>query len=156
MHDAKVVLLIEDELPMRRLLHVTLKHQGYRPIEATTGRAGIEMVRARAPSVVLLDLGLPDIDGIEVTETIRRTSRVPIVVLSARDTVEEKVTALDCGANDYITKPFGWEELLARIRVVLRQSSDVPNDGPGGVFTVGGLRVDFDMRIATSEARPAR
>jgi len=151
--NSKLVLLIEDELPMRRFLHVTLKHQGYRPIEATTGKTGIEMARARTPSIVLLDLGLPDMDGIEVTENIRRTSRVPILVVSARDSVDEKVTALDSGANDYITKPFGCDELLARMRVALRLTADRTDDGPRGVFTVGGLRVDFDMRIVTSDGR---
>jgi two-component system KDP operon response regulator KdpE len=149
--DGKVVLVVEDEPPMRRLLHVTLKQHGYRVVEAATGKVGIEFARTRTPSIVLLDLGLPDVDGIEVIDAIRRTSRVPIVVISARDAVGEKVNVLDRGVNDYITKPFGSEELLARMRVALRYAGNgAASEAAKGRFTVGELRVDFDMRMVTS------
>jgi len=149
---ARVVLLVEDEVQMRRFLHVTLKHHGFHPMEAPTGKEGIELARTRDPAIVLLDLGLPDIDGMEVTKAIRRQSRVPLIVISARGSEEQKVAALDEGADDYLVKPFGTQELLARIRLALRHREEAlgRRDELQGVFTVGGLSVDFDMRRVVS------
>jgi two-component system, OmpR family, KDP operon response regulator KdpE len=143
-----VVLIIEDEAPTRALLQVTLKQQGYRCLRAATGAEGIALARSREPDVVLLDLGLPDIDGVEVISRIRKRSLVPIIVVSARGQERHKIAALDGGANDYVTKPLLNGELLARIRVALRNRPD-EEDEPAGCITVGRLTVNFDMRLVT-------
>jgi two-component system KDP operon response regulator KdpE len=148
MNDAAAVLVIEDEAPTRALLQVALKQQGYRCLQAATGAEGIAVARSRAPAVVLLDLGLPDVDGVEVTRRIRERSAVPIIVVSARGQEEHKIAALDGGANDYVTKPFVSGELFARIRVALRNRPDEEAE-PTGSVTVGNLTVDFDMRLVT-------
>ncbi|HTQ04659.1 MAG TPA: response regulator [Polyangiaceae bacterium] len=140
------VLVIEDEVAMRRLLQVTLSHHGYRLLEATTAREGTYIAQRRQPDLVLLDLGLPDASGVEVTDTIRRTSEVPIIVISARDAEDQKISALDAGADDYITKPFAPGELLARMRVAIRRSIRHDHVLPAGAFCVGELAVDFDAR----------
>jgi len=114
-----VVVLIEDEPQIRRFLRATLTGQGYRLFEATTGADGLVEVGSRQPDVVIVDLGLPDIDGIDVIRRLREWTAVPIIVLSARGQERDKVTALDIGADDYVSKPFGADELLARIRVAL-------------------------------------
>jgi two-component system KDP operon response regulator KdpE len=144
---APVALLIEDEIQMRRFLRAALQSHEYELVEATTAREGLTQAAGRNPDVILLDLGLPDGDGIDLTRRIREWSKVPIIVLSARGREEDKVAALDAGADDYLTKPFGVGELLARLRVALRHSTQ----GAGAsaaepVFTVGGLRVDFEHR----------
>jgi len=143
---ATSVLLIEDELAMRRLLQVTLSHHGYRLLEATTAREGTYLAQRRQPDLVLLDLGLPDSSGVEVTSVIRRTSEVPIIVISAQNAEDQKISALDAGADDYITKPFAPGELLARMRVAIRRSIRVERALPAGAFRVGELQVDFDAR----------
>jgi two-component system, OmpR family, KDP operon response regulator KdpE len=148
MSDVAAVLVIEDEAPTRALLQVTLKQQGYRCLHAATGAEGVAVALYRDPAVVLLDLGLPDLDGVEVTRRIRERSAVPIIVVSARGQEEHKIAALDGGANDYVTKPFVAGELLARIRVALRNRPD-EEDEPTGSITVGNLTVDFDMRLVT-------
>jgi two-component system KDP operon response regulator KdpE len=148
MSEPAVVLLIEDEAPTRALLQVTLKQEGYRCVTASTGREGVAAALSREPNVVLLDLGLPDLDGIEVTQRIRGKSTVPIIVVSARGQEDSKIAALDGGANDYVTKPFVTGELLARIRVALRNRA--PREAePEGSVTVGNLCIDFDMRLVT-------
>ena len=147
MDQAAAVLVIEDEAPTWALLHVTLKQQGYRCLHAGTGGEGIALALGKAPAVVLLDLGLPDVDGVEVTRRIRERSTVPIIVVSARGQEEHKIAALDGGANDYVTKPFVAGELLARIRVALRNRPD--ESEPTGSITVGNLSVDFDMHLVT-------
>lgn len=114
------VLIVDDEPQIRRLIKVSLEGHGFRVIEAANGKAGIDQVLGSKPDIILLDLGLPDIDGKEVIRTVREWSTIPIIILSARDQETEKVEALDIGANDYITKPFGVGELMARIRVCLR------------------------------------
>jgi two-component system KDP operon response regulator KdpE len=141
-----VVLIIEDEPYARAVLQVTLKDHGYVCIHAATGVEGISAALERDPSVVLLDLGLPDLDGVEVTRAIRERSAVPIIVLSARAQEEHKIEALDEGANDYLTKPFQAGELLARIRVALRGVRTLPNRLESGRVTLGDLTVDFDFR----------
>jgi len=141
-----VVLVIEDEPPMRRFLVAALESHGYRPVEAGTAREGIAQASGRTPDVILLDLGLPDGDGIDVARRIREWSATPIIVISARGQEQDKIAALDAGADDYLTKPFGVGELLARLRVALRHAAR-PEDGkPEPVFTVGELRVDLEHR----------
>jgi two-component system KDP operon response regulator KdpE len=138
-----VALLIEDEVEMRRFLRAALQSHEYTLVEATTARDGLAQAAGRNPDVILLDLGLPDGDGIDLTRRIREWSKVPIIVLSARGREEDKVAALDAGADDYLTKPFGVGELLARLRVALRHSTRVDGEP---VFTLGALRVDFEHR----------
>src|SRR5262245_13224149 len=120
-----LIMLIEDELPMRRFLRASLASHGYRVAEAGTGKDGIEQTAVRNPDVVLLDLGLPDQDGLTVTSSLREWAKAPIIVISARGREEDKIRALDAGADDYLTKPFGVGELLARIRVALRHAATV-------------------------------
>jgi two-component system, OmpR family, KDP operon response regulator KdpE len=139
------ILVIEDEAAMRRFLRVSLESSGYRWLEATSGREGLSLAAARNPELVLLDLGLPDQDGIDVTARLREWATMPIIVISARGQEEDKVRALDAGADDYLTKPFGVNELLARIRVALRHAR-----GAGGplapVLEFGALKLDLDRR----------
>jgi two-component system KDP operon response regulator KdpE len=148
MAEPATILVIEDEPHMRTLLGVTLKQHGYHSIHATTGKEGITAAQKCLPDVVLLDLGLPDLDGVEVATRIRQKSAVPIIVISARGREEDKIAALDGGANDYVTKPFGAGELLARIRVAVRNFPRVEESDTGTV-QVGDLIVDFDMRRVT-------
>jgi len=149
MSEPASVLIIEDEPHMRTLLHVTLKQEGYRCLQATNGEDGVSQALKGAPNVVLLDLGLPDVDGLDVTSRIRERSAVPIIVISARGQEEHKISALDTGANDYITKPFSTGELLARIRVALRSSPPPMEEAETGTIRVGDLVIDFDMRRVT-------
>jgi two-component system KDP operon response regulator KdpE len=143
---APLVLLIEDEPQMRRFLRTTLRAHDYQVVEAASAREGLAQAAGRNPEVILLDLGLPDMDGLEVTREIRRVARTPIIVISARGQEHDKVTALDLGADDYLTKPFGASELLARIRVALRHSAFPPGAAPQPVFQAGELRVDLVRR----------
>ena len=143
---APLVLLIEDEPQMRRFLRTTLRAHDYQVVEAASAREGMAQAAGRNPEVILLDLGLPDMDGLEVTREIRRFARTPIIVISARGQEHDKVTALDLGADDYLTKPFGASELLARIRVALRHSAFPPGTAPQAIFQAGELRVDLERR----------
>lgn len=154
MEDIPLLLLIEDDLQMRRFLRASLHDQGFRLLEAETGEGGIELARSHTPDVILLDLGLPDLDGIQVTERLRGWTRIPIIVISARGRETDKVLALDAGADDYLTKPFGVSELLARIRVALRHAEELPSEAP--VLEVGGLRMDLDRHQVTREDREIR
>lgn len=139
------ILLIEDEPEIRRFLRTTLPAHGYRLREATTGQDGLTEAKARNPDLILLDLGLPDLDGTDVIRQVREWAQVPIIVLSARDQEQAKVAALDLGADDYVMKPFGVNELLARIRAALRHASR-PADGGESVFVLGDLKVDLGRR----------
>ena len=141
-----VVVLIEDEPQIRRFLRATLTGQGYRLFEATTGADGLVEVGSRQPDVVIVDLGLPDIDGIDVIRRLREWTAVPIIVLSARGQERDKVTALDVGADDYVSKPFGADELLARIRVALRHTAGASHEGDDATFQVGELKMDLLRR----------
>jgi two-component system KDP operon response regulator KdpE len=141
-----LILLIEDEPQMRRFLRAALGAQDYRLVEATTAREGLAQAASRNPDVILLDLGLPDRDGLEVTRELRQWSTIPVIVLSARGREQDKVAALDLGADDYLTKPFGVEELLARIRVALRHATLPPGGTPEAVFEAGDVRVDLVKR----------
>jgi two-component system KDP operon response regulator KdpE len=143
------VLVVEDEAQMRTFVRVALEAYGYRALEASTGAEGIRQAFAQLPNLVLLDLGLPDIEGGEVTRRIREWSNIPILVISARGAEESKVNALDEGADDYITKPFGAAELMARVRAALRKTGR-PRDVPAGVVHVGShIRVDLERRIVS-------
>ncbi|HTR45427.1 MAG TPA: response regulator [Thermodesulfovibrionales bacterium] len=144
--EKELILLIEDEPQMRRFLRVTLQSHGYRLVEAFSGQTGLTEGMTRNPDVVLLDLGLPDMDGIEVATRFREVSEVPIIVISAREQEEDKVKALDAGADDYLTKPFGAGELLARIRVALRHGAMQHSGQKEVVFVVDELRVDLASR----------
>jgi len=144
--DKPLLLLIEDEPQMRRFLRVSLQSQGYRLIEAETGEDGLAQVASRKPAVILLDLGLPDMDGLEVTGKLREWTTTPIIVISAREQERDKVRALDAGADDYLTKPFGADELLARIRVSLRHRVRQESGQEEAVFQTGKLKVDFSKR----------
>ena len=143
---APLILLIEDEPQMRRFLRAALGAQDYRLVEATTARDGLAQAASRNPDVILLDLGLPDRDGLEVARELREWPVTPIIVLSARGREQDKVAALDLGADDYLTKPFGVEELLARIRVALRHAALPPGAPPEPVFQAGDVRVDLVRR----------
>ena len=137
------VVLIEDEPQIRRFLRATLTGQGYRLFEATTGADGIVEVGSRQPDVVVVDLGLPDMDGLEVIRRLREWTDVPVIVLSARGEERDKVTALDAGADDYVSKPFSAGELLARIRVALRHAAGASHEADAATFEVGELQVDL-------------
>ena len=143
-----LILIVEDEVQMLRFLRPALQGHGFRVLEARTGEEGLREAATRAPDVVLLDLGLPDLDGIEVTRRLREWTQVPILVISARGREEDKVAALDAGADDYVTKPFGVRELLARLRVALRRSSRV-GDGEASRLTLGELEIDLEKRRVT-------
>jgi two-component system KDP operon response regulator KdpE len=142
---APTVLVIEDEPQMRRFLKASLESHDYHLVEAVTAREGLAQASGRNPDVILLDLGLPDMDGIDLTRRVREWSRVPIIVISARGREQDKIAALDAGADDYLTKPFGMGELLARLRVALRRTAT--DEGGEPVFTLGDLRVDLGARL---------
>ncbi len=146
MVEKELILLIEDEPQMRRFLRITLQGHGYRLVEAANGQEGLMQAATRNPDVVLLDLGLPDIDGLEVTARLREWTQTPIVVISAREQEQDKVKALDAGADDYLTKPFSAEELMARIRVALRHVARQTAGKQEPVFVVQNLRVDLAQR----------
>jgi two-component system KDP operon response regulator KdpE len=141
-----LVLVVEDEPQMRRFLRPALEGQGYRVIEAVTAKDAIVQASSHTPDCVLLDLGLPDGDGIEVARRIREWSPMPIIVVSARGQESDKVAALDAGADDYLTKPFGTGELFARLRVAQRHMARFREDAPDPVFEAEGLRVDLGRR----------
>ncbi len=141
---ATVALVIDDEPQIRRLLRVTLEANGYRVFDAATGQDGIAQAAQRRPDVVLLDLGLPDLDGVQVLKRLREWSQVPVIILSVRDREDDKVAALDAGADDYVTKPFSSGELLARLRAALRH---LQPQGSDAVFRSGELEVDLSARV---------
>lgn len=152
MDDAQVskmkatILLIEDDPAIRRMLNIAFQDTGFKAVEAENGQEGIKAVVHHQPDLVLLDIGLPDISGLEVVQNVRSWSKVPIIILSANGQEHLKVECLESGADDYVTKPFGVAELMARIRVILRReiSAKSPNDTP--IFESGSLRVDLASR----------
>jgi len=147
--DRPLVLVIEDEPQMRRFLRPALEGQGYRVIEAGTAREGLVQASSFNPDLVLLDLGLPDGDGVDLTRRLREWSAASIVVVSARGQEADKVAALDAGADDYLTKPFGMGELLARLRVARRHATRLGTDSADPVFESGEIRVDLARRRVT-------
>jgi len=149
------VLVVEDERPMREFLSTTLAANGYAVQEATTAAEALTQATTRVPDLILLDLGLPDRDGLELTRELRRASDVPIIVVSARGRESDKVMVLDAGADDYLTKPFGTRELLARIRVALRHASARADEGRR-VLSAHGIDVDVPLRSVTRHGEPVR
>src|SRR4051812_24011925 len=151
--NAPVVLVIEDERPLQKFLRFTLESQNYAVVEATRGEEGLRHAAMSRPDLVILDLGLPDIDGMDVTRRLREWSKVPIIVVSARGKEQDKVIALDAGADDYLTKPFGVSELLARVRVALRHASAAGKEADGPLFEIGALRINLADREVTAEGK---
>jgi two-component system, OmpR family, KDP operon response regulator KdpE len=149
------ILLVDDEAAIQRALGPLLRARGYEVDIAGTAAYALDVVASRAPALVVLDLGLPDLEGTEVCRRIRNTSAVPIIVLSARGSEADKVNALDLGADDYVTKPFGPEELLARIRVALRRTGAADAQDTG-LFRAGALTIDYDRRRAVRGATEIR
>lgn len=140
------VLVVDDEAAIRRYLRASLSAHGYTVFEVESGRAALEAITAERPDMVILDLGLPDVDGVEVTRLLREWTRIPIIILSVRGQEADKIAALDAGADDYLTKPFGTGELLARMRVALRRASQSQAEP---VFVVDELAVDLGRRLVT-------
>ncbi len=150
--DGPVVLLVEDERQMRRFLRASLTSHGFRLVESETAQEATALATSHNPEVILLDLGLPDGDGIALARSLREWSRVPIIVISARGREADKVEALDAGADDYLTKPFGVNELLARIRVALRRAAEAAGASTP-VIEIGALRIDLGRREVTLAGR---
>jgi two-component system KDP operon response regulator KdpE len=148
------VLIVDDEPQIRRFLRTSLGAHGYRVIEASDGREAIMLTASERPEVVLLDLGLPDMDGLEVIQRLREWSTVPIIVVSVRGQEAEKIAALDGGADDYVTKPFGMGELLARMRAALRHRLQAEVEAP--VFRSAGLSVDLGRRLVTIDGQEVK
>lgn len=148
MSEGATVLIVDDEAPIRRFLRTSLNAHGFHVLEAIHGSEALEQFGAAKPDVMILDLGLPDLDGVEIITRVREWSRTPIIVLSARNREQDKINALDAGANDYLTKPFGIGELLARVRATLRQNFS-PTEEP--IFESGALKVDLARRSVTRD-----
>lgn len=153
MENKPVILVIEDDKPIRNFMLAALKTQGYKTLEAEKGEEGLALMMSYNPDIIILDLGLPDIDGLEIIKQTRAWLSIPIIVVSARGQEREKVEALDLGADDYITKPFGVSELLARIRVCLRHTYKSVNGQKAGLehFILGDLKIDFEKRFVSIE-----
>ena len=152
----RLVLVIEDEAAIRRFLRAAFDSAGFEFEEAATAREGMARASTRAPDLVVLDLGLPDLDGIEVTQRLREWYQAPILVLSARGQERDKIRALDAGADDYVTKPFSVGELMARVRVALRHRARGDGAAEPEVVEVGDLRIDHGRRTVTLEGRPVK
>jgi len=148
-----VVLIIDDEVQIRRLLRVTLEANHYRVFESANGKEGLVEAAQRHPDAVILDLGLPDMDGVAVLKRLREWSQVPVLVLSVRESEDDKVSALDNGADDYVTKPFSTVELLARLRVAQRRAQPIADNA---VFRSGPLEVDLARRLVTVKSREVK
>lgn len=146
MKNLPIVLVVEDDKAIVHLLSTILDANDYRVVQVSTGRETLSTISSHCPDVVLLDLGLPDMDGVDIIKNVRQWSQVPIIVLSARNRERDKVEALDLGADDYVTKPFGTAELLARIRIALRHVSNGTPDTPTGKAQNGRLTIDYDKR----------
>ena len=147
------ILIVDDEVQIRRLLRVTLEANGYRVFEAASGQAGLVEAAQRRPETIILDLGLPDMDGVEILKRLREWSQAPVLVLSVRDGEDDKVSALDHGADDFINKPFSTAELLARLRVAQRHAQPIPENA---VFRSGPLEVDLASRIVTVRGKEVK
>jgi two-component system KDP operon response regulator KdpE len=148
--EARRILVVDDENPIRRFLKVVLAAQGYSVFEAACGQEALDSVLGSRPDLIILDLGLPDIGGVEVTRRLREWSQTPIIILSVRESEGDKIAALDAGADDYLVKPFGTGELLARIRAALRRQADESEEP---VMKVGTLRMDLSRRMVIAEDR---
>jgi two-component system, OmpR family, KDP operon response regulator KdpE len=148
----QTILLIEDEAPIRSFLRISLEANGYKVLEARTGESGLAIAGESQPQLVILDLGLPDIDGQEVIRRLREWSEVPVLILSVRQDERDKVTALDSGANDFVTKPANVNELMARVRVLLRKRDDGQADA--AIYERNGLRIDLARREVSLQGVP--
>jgi two-component system KDP operon response regulator KdpE len=148
-----LILIVEDEPQIRHFLRTTLAAEGYRVIEAENGLRGVAEAATHKPDLVMVDLGLPDLDGVEVVKRIRAWSALPILILSARSAETDKVAALDAGADDYVTKPFGVGELTARIRVALRHAAQGGQENPEGKLHFGDIEVDLERRLVKAADR---
>lgn len=148
------ILIVDDEPQIRRFLRVSLSAEGYTVLEAPTAREGLDTAALKSPELVILDLGLPDMDGLEALGELREWSQVPVIVLSIRSDESDKVAALDLGANDYVTKPFGMAELLARIRAALRQKGSAPADDP--MIKAGDIEIDLAHRQVRRRGVPVK
>ncbi len=146
-----LILIVEDEPQIRHFLRTTLTAEGYRVIEAENGARGVLEAATHKPDLVMVDLGLPDLDGVEVVKRIRAWSALPILILSARSAEADKVAALDAGADDYVTKPFGVGELTARLRVALRHAAHGATPGAGGILRFGNIEVDLERRLVRAD-----
>ncbi|HJT24377.1 MAG TPA: response regulator [bacterium] len=150
MPENPTVLMIEDELPIRRFLKPSLQSHDFKVLEAVTGTEGLALATSHNPDIILLDLGLPDMDGLEVLKRLREWTPTPIIVITARDKEKDKIAGLDAGADDYLTKPFDVGELLARIRVALRHAQRVKQGGKQDpVFETPDFKVDLSARVVT-------
>jgi two-component system KDP operon response regulator KdpE len=146
MSEGPIILIIDDESQIRRLLRLSLEAHGYQVREATTAQEGLQQVAMTRPDCIILDIGLPDMEGLEALKKLREWSQTPVIVVSVRNSEKDKIDLLDAGANDYITKPFGIGELLARLRATLRHS--IP-DISEGIFETAGITIDFSRRLVT-------
>ena len=160
----KKILIIEDEEKIARFVELELSHEGYETDKATNGREGLEKIESGGYDLVILDIMLPELNGIEVLRRARRTTDVPVILLTARDSVTDKVSGLDMGANDYITKPFAIEELLARIRAILRSSEKAAEKAPepaekeedGSILSCSGVEMNTDSHEVTYNGQPVK
>lgn len=158
------ILIIEDEEKIARFVELELSHEGYETDKATNGREGLEKIESGGYDLVILDIMLPELNGIEVLRRARRTTDVPVILLTARDSVTDKVSGLDMGANDYITKPFAIEELLARIRAILRSSEKAAEKAPepaekeedGSILSCSGVEMNTDSHEVTYNGQPVK
>ena len=151
------ILIVEDERSICNFVRTILEANDYQVLEASTCQQGIMMVSSHVPDLIILDLGLPDRDGLWLIKTVRANSSVPILVLSARSMENDKVEALDLGANDYVTKPFGTAELVARVRAALRsRRTSVNLTAPGGRFILEDMEIDYDRRLVTIAGEPVK
>jgi two-component system, OmpR family, KDP operon response regulator KdpE len=153
MNEGPVILVIDDEAQIRKLLRLSLDAHGFRVAEADSAKEGIRQATAIKPDLILLDLGLPDMDGLDVIKSFREWTKVPVIILSVKNSEQDKITLLDAGANDYITKPFSIGELLARIRATLRHSLPETVEG---VLALGNLVIDFSRRIVTKNGEEVK
>jgi two-component system KDP operon response regulator KdpE len=153
---AGLILVVDDDPQIRRVMRVTLTQQGYEIDDATSGEGALAKLRERRFDLVLLDINMPGVGGLETCRMIRQGSEVPIIMLTARDAEADKIQALDAGADDYVTKPFGMPELLARMRAALRRTPWAPGPAGASTLTLGGVEIDFDARQVLSRGESVR